>query len=285
MNPLSAHPAGVGSLNSVSPRRAALMALTLSATLLLNACSDATAPRARALMVPPLVRDVQPLPPKQAFLGARASGPTPPMLLAYYPFVERLLVEASIVDKLSITSQQNVILAVSVGTDQNPARVDYRGVWESSANQCDWNATITSANLRAGGTGCLTTHPLYQSADEWRDTILVGGTDAANDANVYATRGGTPNDPHDCAPGETVGCNCPNGSPCHTVSGVQTFTLIPLAATIRLTTPGTAEIAPKTILLPDPSYPTSFKVSSTPATIRGITVPTQALSWRWVPAQ
>ena len=237
-------------------------------------------------MVPQPAKDYQPLPPQQAIVGAKASAPTPPVILAYYPFVERVLVEASIVGRLSISSQQNVILRVSIGTSDNPARVDYRGTWDDSGQQCDWNLRITSQNLRAGGTACLTSSPFYQSAEEWRDTILVGGTDASNDATVYATRGGTPADPVDCGPDHPTNCNCPDGSPCHSVSGQQTVTLIPLAATIKLTTPNVTQIAPKTILLPDPlNGSTTFKVSSTPTTYHGITVPAQALSWRWIPNQ
>lgn len=213
--------------------------------------------------------------------------PPLPVQLGYFPFIERLLVEASIEGKLDITSQQNVILRVSIGPDpEHPAQVDYRGTWDDAGNQCDWSALITSQSLRVGGTSCLTAPPYYQSANEWRDTILVGGTDASNDAKVYATRGGTPADPPDCGPGVTTNCNCPNGSPCHSVSRQQVFTLTPLAAAIRLKTPNVTEVAPKTILLPDPlNGSTTFKVSSTPTTYRGITVPTQALSWRWVPSQ
>lgn len=267
-------------ISSSRPHRYTVV-LCLCACSLSIACSDVTSPASRGLLVPPPVKDVQPLPRVQAILPVQSSTPTPPMLLAYYPWVERVLVESWINGRISVSSNPGA-LAVHVVN----ALVDYKGVWDYSMNQCDWSAAVSSQTLTWPGPGCLTSEPRYTSIEEVKDTILVGGLPSTGDANVYAKRGGTSGDPPDCGPGVPLPCNCPDGSPCHTVSGSQTLTLTPLAATIRLTTPGTTEIATKTILLPDPyNGSTRFQVSSTPATYRGITVPAQALSWTWIPTR
>ena len=258
------------------------IACCLSAGLVTAGCSDVTSPATRPKLVPStVVKDVQPLPRVQQILPVHSSTPTPPMLLAYYPWVERVLVESWIDGRIDVNSNPGA-LAVHVVN----GRVDYKGVWDNSTHQCDWSASVSSQSVIWPGPGCLTSEPRYTSIEEVKDTILVGGLPSSGNANVYAQRGGTSGDPPDCGPGVPLPCNCPDGSPCHTVSGTQTVTLTPLAATIRLTVPGVTEIAPKTILLPDPNNgSTRFVLSSTPAAYHGITVPTQALSWSWMPTR
>lgn len=281
MTPTQASPRVQQAGMSRSLQRWSAIVICLMALVVSISCSDVTAPATRPIPVPTPAMDMQSLPPAHAILGVSASTATPPVFIANYPWVEQVLVEGWINGLISVNSNVDA----SAVTVKN-GLVDYKGVWDFSTNQCDWSAWIGSATLRYPGSGCLTAQPRYTSIWDWRDTILVGGYPSTGNADVYAKRGGTSGDPPNCGPGVPLPCNCPDGSPCHSVSGGQTVTLTPLPATIRLTTTNVSEIAPKTILIPDPGNgSTIFKVSSTPASYHGITVPTQAISWQWIPAQ
>jgi hypothetical protein len=247
-------------------QRKALEVGSLLACCLVNACRDALAPTARVLPVPPVVRSVQPLPQSVAILPYTPSANVP---LATYDFVEGVLVEGVIDGFVHVTSNANAS-AVHANAD-----VDYKGVYDySGGGQCDWAATISSPQLSAPGfLGCQSAEPRYTQIPRWLDTIVLGGY--GGNGTITARRGGGSGDPLYCSDGQL----------CHVVSGMQTVTLTPLPATIRLTAPGRTEIAPKTILIPDPyTLPVSFTVSSTPSAYRGITVPRRALSWQWIPA-
>jgi hypothetical protein len=247
-------------------------ALTVFAFLTLAAatgCSDALAPAARALRVPPVVRDIQPLPPVSQSLP---STPLTRVFLASYPYVEGVLVEGRIQGVIHVTSDPQ---ASCVHVPDND--VDYLGVWIfCSGGQCAWSAGISAAQGTTPSLlACSSRNqnpPYYTSSQEWRDTALVGGI-GGNDT-VRAVRGGGSLDPTYC------GANL-----CHQTSGANTVTLTPLPAAINLTTPGNTQIAPKTILLPDPyNGTTNFVVAALPVAYHGTTVPTQALSWKWIPA-
>ena len=230
-----------------------------------SACRDALAPTAHVLPVAPVVRSVQPLPQSVAILPYTPLGSVP---LATYDFVEGVLVEATIDGFVHVTSDP---AAISVHAN---ADVDYKGVysfWQSG--QCDWAATISSPQLSTPGfQACPSANPQYTQMPRWVDTVVLGGV--GGNGTITARRSGGSGDPE----------YCPSGQPCHTVSGTQTVTLTPLPATIRLISDRT-EIAPKTILIPDPfTLPINFTVSSTPGSYHGFTVPRRALSWQWIPA-
>lgn len=232
--------------------------------VVVSACSDAVAPATRTLPVAPVLKSVQPLPASQAFLPYNPLGSVP---LATYDFVEGVLVEGRIQGSVHVTSDPGAS-AVHANAD-----VDYKGVDDFSMSQCDWAATISSPQLSSPGfTGCQSAEPRYTQIPEWRDTLLLGGI--GGNGTITARRGGGAGDP----------LYCPSGSLCHVVSGGQTVTVTPLPASIRITA-NRPEVAPKTILIPDPyTLPVSFTVSSTPTSYHAITVPRKALSWQWVPA-
>ena len=243
-------------------------AILLAVVSLTMACSEVVAPPVRSLKVPPLVRNVEPLPPSSAILSWNPLGSVP---LATYAFIEGVMVEAVISGFIGVTSDPNA-LAVHVNDG-----VDYKGVWESGKSQCDWAATVQSPLLSAPGFGgCLKTSPYYTKTQEWRDTIILGGV--GGNENIVARRGGGTNDAEWCS---TIPPRV-----CHTISGTQSFNLTPLAVPIKVIAPAAVQLGPKKILKPDPTtLPLSFQISSTPATIHGLTVPRQALSWQWVPAE
>lgn len=243
-------------------------AITVAASALAMGCSDVTSPTRRTLTVPPPVRNVQPLAWSEVDLS---SVPGRVDSLATYPYVEGLLVEGWIHNFIHITSDSNAT-AVHVNDD-----VDYSGVHQTGKTECDWAATIHSGLVDAPGFGaCKTTPDYYTKKDEWRDTLVLGGI--GGNELVTAKRSGGTNDPQFCTPP-------PNPRPCHVVTGSQKVRVTPLAATINLTAPAATQIAPKTILIPDPyTLPLRFTVSSDPVSYHGVTVPRQALSWQWIAA-
>jgi hypothetical protein len=239
---------------------------SLLACCFASACRDAMAPTGHIVPVTPVVRNVEPLPHSIAILPSTPLATVP---LATYDMVEGVLVEAMIDGFVHVTSNVNAS-AVHVNDD-----VDYKGVYDfSRSGQCDWAATISSPQLSVPGFGgCQSAEPRYTKTQTWLDTLVLGGY--GGNGVITARRGGGSGDPEYCS----------DGSLCHVVTGLQTVTLTPLPAVIRLIAPNRTEVAPKTILIPDPStLPISFTVSSTPSTYHGITVPRRALSWQWIPA-
>jgi hypothetical protein len=238
---------------------------TLLTCFLAGACNDAVAPTVRPIPIAAPLRNVQPLPQSQAILPYTPLGNVP---LATYDFVEGVLVEGRIEGFVGVTSN---VGATAVHVNDG---VDYKGVYDfSMSGQCDWAATISSPLLSSPNLqNCRPAEPRYTKTEVWKDTLVLGGV--GGNGVITARRGGGSGDP----------LYCPDGSLCHVISGMQTVTLTPLPAEIRLTA-NRPEISPKTILIPDPyTLPVSLTVSSTPATYHGITVPRKVLSGKWVPA-
>jgi len=175
-------------------------------------CRDAVSPVARSLAVPPVIaRDMQALAPTSVQLPA---NPGTTVYMTSFPYVEQILVEASITGLIHVTSDP------AGGGPWVNADFDYKGVWDAGMYQCDWSALITTPQATVPLGACSPSG--YTQVSEWRDTILLGGI-GGNEV-VNARRGGGPGAPQ----------YCPNGNLCHVATGSQTVTVTPLAADIDL---------------------------------------------------
>jgi hypothetical protein len=238
-------------------------AIALVTVVVAAGCRDAIAPTPHALAVTPVPsHDMQALAPVTVTL------PDTPLTTVYmtsYPFKEGVLVEAKITGSIGVTSDVGAI-AVHANAD-----VDYRGVadFSYSPTQCDWSAGISIAQTTVPG-GCQTAYPYYTQLPGWTDTILVAGN-----AVVNARRGGGPGDPK----------YCPDGQLCHTTTGSQKVAVTPLAADLDLKGSYGTQTA-RTVFVPPfthaAGYQTvTFRDAATPTSVKGISMPFQAISWGW----
>jgi hypothetical protein len=182
-----------------------------------------------------------------------------------FPYVEQILVEASITGLIHVTSDP------AGGGPWVNADFDYKGVWDAGMYQCDWSALITTPQATVPLGACSPSG--YTQVSEWRDTILLGGI-GGNEV-VNARRGGGPGAPQ----------YCPNGNLCHVATGTQTVTVTPLAADIDLRGFYGAQ-AGRTIFVPafthSQGYQTvAFVDSANAKSAKGIPMPIRGVSWAW----
>lgn len=135
--------------------------------------------------------------------------------------------------------------------------LDGSGIYvESAFSACYANVVFRFSLQGSIGPGPCLYFPAPRGS--WADTSLVQGTGTVS-------RGpGIPQFTSDC-----------NYQPCHSYSGSQTVSVMPLPATLLLAGSASQVDSGQTVV---------FTATVSPSSIKGIQVPLKVLSWRWLPS-
>lgn len=229
-----------------------VVVFTLVATAVL-ACSNEmpTTPGSRNLSLPRIKPEMKSLP---AVITSLSSAPGGSILLANYPYPERVLAELRVDGTISMTSHANAWYSSHNGP------LDARGIFAGGVHYgCYMQVTIGGHGPRCSSRDAV------GSQAPWVDTALVTG-------NVSATRGYG-------VPWLNPSCSS-SGDPCHTYSGLQAITLNPLPAEFRTVLTG----APFRTIPPNSGTSVYWSSTVTPSSAHGIAMPLRMISRVWVKA-